>query len=286
MVRMSTLPVVFLNHGGGPLPLMNDPQHSTLIKFLSEDVKDILKSPSSSSSAKAIVLISAHWEVEGGIHVSGMKQPDMIYDYMGFPPETYKYSYPATGGSEELVERIVQLLSTSSPLYETMHHLNVQKVERGFDHGVFVPMMLANPAADIPIVTISLEASLDAEFHLRMGNALKPLRNEGIIIVGSGQSYHNMRAYFNSNPSTVQASKEFDDFLVDVICENDAKIRFEKLKNWDMNSYGKLCHPRPEHLMPLMVCVGTVNEDDKVTAYRHGPLLKHHISSFAFRQDV
>lgn len=280
---MSISPVVFLNHGGGPLPLLNDPQHSSLTKFLSEDVRDILLTcPSSSSPAKAIVLISAHWEVEGGIHVSKMEQPGMIFDYMGFPPETYKYSYPAPGGSTELVERIVQLLSTSSPLYEKMHHLSVQKVERGFDHGVFVPMMLANPAADVPIVTVSLEAGLDAEFHLRVGNALKPLRDEGIIIVGSGQSYHNMSAYFHSNSSTVQASKEFDDFLVSAICENDTRKRLEKLKNWDMNPNAKLCHPRSEHLMPLMVCVGAVSDDDKVTVYRHGPLMKHYISSFAF----
>lgn len=160
------------------MPLLGDAGHEPLINFLSKDVNAIV----TRNEVKAIIVVSAHWEASGAVLVSSSTKPPMIYDYSGFPPETYKYRYPARGGDKELITNIVDLLSKAAL------GLAVKTEERGFDHGVFVPLMLALPDASLPVISLSLEASFDAGLHYRIGEALAPLRNEGVVILGSGQT--------------------------------------------------------------------------------------------------
>jgi aromatic ring-opening dioxygenase catalytic subunit (LigB family) len=129
--------------------------------------------------------------------------------------------------------------------------------ERGFDHGVFVPLKVVFPEADIPVVQLSLHASLDPAIHLAAGEALAPLRDEGVLIVGSGMSFHNLRVY--GDPRVREPSAEFDRWLVHA-AEAPAAERTRLLAGWQAAPFARLCHPREEHLLPLMVAAGASDE--------------------------
>jgi aromatic ring-opening dioxygenase catalytic subunit (LigB family) len=169
---MPRAPSTFLSHGGGPMPLLG--QNPVLAKFLAGWPATLAQPPT------ALIVISAHWE-ETVPSVTGAESPPLIYDYGGFPPETYKYTYNAPG-DPALAARISALIDSAG--------LGPARVssDRGWDHGVFVPMMLAFPAADIPIVALSLVSGYDPAMHWQIGRALRPLRDEGVAIVGSGSS--------------------------------------------------------------------------------------------------
>ena len=157
------IPAIFVNHGGGPLPLMG--RQPMIAKHMKELVtKFIPEKPT------AIVVISAHYEANP-IAITSSAQPSMYFDYGGFPPETYQYQYPAKG-NPDLARKIQKLLSEKGIESEL-------DAKRGFDHGVFVPLMLMYPAADIPVVCVSLHSSLSADIHLVLGRALAPLQDEG-----------------------------------------------------------------------------------------------------------
>jgi aromatic ring-opening dioxygenase catalytic subunit (LigB family) len=204
---------------------------------------------STGAGAKAVVVISAHWE-EDEFTVASNGNPPLIYDYYGFPEHTYKLQYPAPG-SPGLAQRIRELLeragipSRSDP-------------ERGFDHGVFVPFKLIYPSADVPIVQLSLKAGLDPAEHLEAGRALEPLRKEGVLIVGSGMSYHNLRGF---DPAFSAASDQFDAWLTEAAGAPDARTREEELRQWQRAPAARVAHPREEHLLPLMVAAGAGGKD-------------------------
>ena len=190
-------PSVFVNHGGGPLPLLGDANHAALIRFLKNDVASLIKD----SAPQAIVVISAHWEHERAVVISSSQQPSMIFDYQGFPKDAYDINYPAKGGNAELIGSIKNALEGASL------GIPVKTEERGFDHGVFVPLMLAAPGASIPIVCLSLCSNrgyFDAELHFRIGEALAHLRNQGVMILGSGQTYHSMASFFNPSQESIK----------------------------------------------------------------------------------
>jgi aromatic ring-opening dioxygenase catalytic subunit (LigB family) len=198
---------------------------------------------------KAIVVISGHWE-QPESSVTGSPHPPLIYDYQGFPPHTYQLRYDAPG-APVLAQQITGLLSDAG------FPARVDPA-RGFDHGVFIPLKVIYPAAEIPIVQLSLKAGLDPQVHIEMGRALQPLRKQGMLIVGSGMSYHNMRGFGDEFGA---ASDQFDNWLTDAVCAPDAGTRNQKLEQWETAPHARLAHPREEHLLPLMVASGAAGKD-------------------------
>lgn len=237
--------VLYIPHGGGPLPLLNDAAHQELVNYL-QVVPTQIDRPS------AIVVVSAHWEAPVPT-VTGGANPELIYDYYGFPPESYQISYPAPG-DPELAGRIVACLQDAE--------IPVRKDEaRGFDHGVFVPLKLMYPAADIPCVQLSLCHGLDPAIHVAMGRALRALLNDGVLILGSGLSFHNMRALV-SGGSTDERNEAFENWLADTCASPTLTTvaREQRLINWAQAPHARYCHPREEHLLPLHVCFGAAGE--------------------------
>ncbi len=237
------LPTVFISHGGGPCFFMEwtmGPADTwdRLAEFLRSFEALIDRRP------KAIVVISGHHEGDV-VEIMSSSAPPMLFDYYGFPPHTYELSYPAPG-SPELADRIAALLDTSG----IAHRFDA---ERGFDHGVFVPFLLMYPDADIPIVQLSLRHDLDPAFHLDLGEAIAPLRSEGVLIVGSGLSYHNMNAFGTARSGPDSAA--FDDWLT-AACTADPDQRRRELAHWTAAPAARAAHPREEHLLPLMVVAG------------------------------
>ena len=241
--------VLFIPHGGGPLPILGDPRHKEIIKFL-KNIKFRINKPSS------IIVISAHWE-EDEVNITSGEKPSLIYDYYGFPEESYKITYPAPGNSK-LANKIKNLLMAK----DINSKLNP---ERGFDHGVFIPLKIMYPDASITCVQISLLKNLDPKKHIEMGKALSSLMDENILILGSGMSFHNLNILLSGSESTDSdnvKNKEFDDWLVNV-CAGDKLKNVEREKaliEWIKAPSARFCHPREEHLIPLHVCYGIKNK--------------------------
>ncbi len=193
---------------------------------------------------KAILVVSGHWETRG-FAFSGAATPPLIYDYGGFPAYTYEILYDAPG-DPALAARAADLLR------EAGLTANVEPT-RGLDHGVFIPMKVAFPDADIPIVEMSVDRDLDPTLHAAAGRALAPLRDDGLLIVGSGMTFHNMRGY--GDPRFTAPSEAFDQWL-NAAVEADPERRSEAFAGWANAPAGRLSHPREEHLVPLMVAAG------------------------------
>jgi aromatic ring-opening dioxygenase catalytic subunit (LigB family) len=220
----------------------------------------------------AVVVISGHWESERPA-VNVAAHPGLLFDYYGFPEHTYRLTYSAPG-SPGVAGRVRELLNAAGIASTEDSH-------RGLDHGVFVPFKLIYPDADIPIVQLSLNANLEAATHLQIGRALLPLRAAGVLIVGSGMSFHNLREFYSSQPRTVAAAEQFDRWLNDAVTEPDPQARERKLTDWESAPGARLSHPRPEHLLPLMVAAGAAGSDPGRRTY-HRPLLGKPISGFQF----
>lgn len=255
----SLMPVVFVPHGGGPMPLLGDANHRELTRFM-QSLSAHLPHPT------AIVVITAHWE-EDVVSITHSAAPGMLYDYYGFPPESYEFSYPAPG-NPALAKQIQQLLQERN----IDARLDNQ---RAYDHGTFVPLMLLYPAADIPVVQLSLLASLDPAAHIAIGKALAPLREQGVLIVGSGMSFHNMRAFFSNDPSIKGKSEAFDQWLTGILTAPGLTNpeREAGLRNWSSAPQGRFCHPREEHLLPLLVCWGAASEGSPAAEQNFSGLL-------------
>ena len=247
MPKPKLSPILYLPHGGGPLPLMGDSGHADLISFLS-NVRGKLGQP------QAILIISAHWEAAQPT-IQSAEHPEMLYDYYGFPPETYKISYPAPG-APALANEISGELGKAG-FKPTMDG------ERGFDHGVFVPLKLIFPEADIPCFQVSLIKGLDPAQHIALGRALNFLRAQNVLIVGSGMSFHNMRALMSRGTNEDRPDEIFDDWLVKTCCSEGLTTdeRDHELINWSQAPQARYCHPREEHLLPLHVCYGAAGYD-------------------------
>jgi aromatic ring-opening dioxygenase catalytic subunit (LigB family) len=197
---------------------------------------------------KAIVVVTGHWE-EAQVTVSVASRPPMLYDYRGFPPHTYELSYPAPG-SPDLGHRISRMLADGGVPAAVDN-------ARGFDHGVFVPMLIIEPTAQIPVVMVSMQKALDPDHHIRLGAALAPLRDEGILIIGSGSSFHNLGTFFDGAD---QESAMFDDWIAETVGQEPSD-RSERLRHWYDAPGARMSHPRPDHLIPLMVAAGAAGED-------------------------
>jgi aromatic ring-opening dioxygenase catalytic subunit (LigB family) len=266
----TTMPTFFIPHGGGPCFFMDwtlmggpaDTWHG-LEAFL-RGLPQRLPAP-----PKGILVISGHWE-EKVFTASTNAQPAMIYDYTGFPAHTYKLNYPAPG-APALARHVVDLLEAAGLPAAT-------DATRGYDHGVFVPFLLIDPDATIPVVTLSLKNTLDPEEHLAAGRALASLRDEGILIVGSGMSYHDMRGF--RTPNAKLPSATFDAWLTAAV-EAEPDMRWRALARWSEAPAGRASHPREEHLLPLMVAAGAAGNSQGTKPFTDNVMMAD-ISAFQF----
>jgi aromatic ring-opening dioxygenase catalytic subunit (LigB family) len=245
------LPTLFIPHGGGPWPFMpvafGPPDTwDRLADYLRGLDRALGKRP------KAVLVISGHWETERPT-VNVGRHPPLLFDYYGFPKHTYDLRYPAPG-SPELARRVRELLSAAGIASD-------EDDARGFDHGVFIPFMLVYPDADVPVVQLSLQQDLDPAEHLAIGRALAPLRDEGVLIIGSGMSYHNLRELLSGSPRGNGASDAFDAWLGHAVEAADRAARDAELARWSDAPGARSCHPRSEHLLPLMVAAGAAGDD-------------------------
>lgn len=249
-------PVVYIPHGGGPMPLLGDPGHQPMVAFLTSLASRF-------SGVSAILVVSAHWEARSPT-VLGDDQPELYFDYYGFPPQTYTYRYPASNPGLWR-SRVHAVLSDAGFASDEI-------TGRGYDHGVFVPLMLMAPEAGIPVLQVSLMDSLDPAAHIELGQALAPLRDEGVMILGSGLSFHNMRLLRGEGDQT--PSQAFHDWLVPVLSDPAwrEQDRYQALIDWAQAPEARTCHPREEHLLPLHVCLGAAEGKAAEIAF-DGPVL-------------
>lgn len=241
------MPVAYLPHGGGPWPFVDIGWNLKDADSLAQYLRDVAKLPK--TPPKALLVVSAHWE-ERVPTIMTSARPPMLYDYYGFPPASYEILWPAPG-APELAARVQQLLGAAGFPTAT-------DAERGFDHGTFVPLKLTYPDAQIPTAQLSLKAGLDPAEHIAIGRALAPLRDEGVFIIGSGMSFHNLRAF--RDPRSQPIAETFDAWLRDAATAEPAE-RDRQLANWAAAPAARAAHPREEHLLPLMVVAGAAGDD-------------------------
>lgn len=241
-----TTPILYIPHGGGPMPLMGEPNHSELVTYL-QSLDNELNKP------KAILVVSAHWE-ESQSTVTGAMKPPLIFDYYGFPEETYQINYPVSG-SPSLALQIVELLLTAGIKAK-------QDTKRGLDHGSFVPLKLIYPNANIPVVQLSLTRDLNPKTQINVGEAIADLAKQGVSIIGSGFSFHNLQVLMSRDKTVMQKSVDFDHWLNQHILAPELTWEEKKLAlvNWHKAPHARFAHPREEHLLPLHVCFGAAKK--------------------------
>jgi len=234
---------LYIPHGGGPLPLMGDEGHAELVAFL-RGLPAVIGRPS------AILVVSAHWE-EDVVAVTSSPSPPLYYDYYGFPEEAYRIEYPAAG-DPAFAEKVREALGEKGIRSKN-------DASRGLDHGVFIPLSLMYPGADIPCVQLSLARGLDPRTHLEMGRALAELAGEDFLLLGSGFSFHNLREFFSSGAGSPDSrNDEFQSWLAGTCADPGLAPgeREARLADWEAAPHARYCHPREEHLLPLHVCAG------------------------------
>jgi aromatic ring-opening dioxygenase catalytic subunit (LigB family) len=247
------LPVAFIPHGGGPWPFVDlglpRPEVETLAAYL----RSVRHLPP--QAPRALLVVSGHWEAAAPT-VMTSAHPPILYDYFGFPPESYEIAWPAPG-APWLAGRIRDLLSEQGlPSREDP--------DRGYDHGTFIPLKLTYPDAEIPTIQLSLVEGLSPAEHLAIGRAIAPLRDEGVFIVGSGMTFHNLRAF--RNPSAIPAAETFDAWLQRTMTL-DSTERDRGLLEWEHAPAARVAHPREDHLIPLMVAAGAAGADRSVVGF-------------------
>lgn len=265
------MPTYFIPHGGGPCFFMDwdPPEAWTKTAAYLRSIKDHLP-----QRPKAILLISAHWDMDEFTLLT-KKNPGLYFDYYGFPKHTYELEYPAPN-SASVGARVHQLLEAAGIALK-------DDAQRDFDHGVFIPLKVAFPDADIPVVQLSLKSGFDPAEHLALGAALAPLRDEGVLIIGSGMSYHNLQKLMASmrGRSVPNMSGPFDAYLAKAV-QSPEVVRTQLLQNWKAGEGALEAHPEDEHLLPLMVAAGAALSDQghhdftdhvmgaQISAYRFG----------------
>ena len=233
-------PSLYLPHGGGPCFFMEDPDGvwQRMGAFLRSIPASLPEAP------KAILVVSGHWET-AGIVFTASARPELLFDYYGFPPHTYLLRYDAPGAPDLAARAASMMKQAGIP--------SGLDAARGLDHGVFVPLKMAFPDATVPVVEMSLDKGLDPGLHIAVGRALAPLRDDGVLIIGAGMSFHNMRGYRDARFTA--PSMEFDNWLTEA-AEAGPDVRAARLKDWASAPAARLSHPREEHLLPLMVAAG------------------------------
>ncbi|MCP1468942.1 aromatic ring-opening dioxygenase catalytic subunit (LigB family) [Sphingobium sp. OAS761] len=265
-------PTFFIPHGGGPCFFMDpddpdrvhsDPMWHPMQEYLAGLVAGLPERPT------AILLVSGHWEAPVFTVHDGARPP-LLFDYYGFPAHTYALRWAAPG-APDVAHRAEVLLAGAG--FE-MGRENA----RGWDHGVFIPMKVAVPEADIPLAQLSLRGDLDPAAHVAAGRALAPLRDEGVLIVGSGMSVHNLRV---RGEQAVVPATAWDEALTAAVTDADPQRRAERIIGWDRLPHAGFAHPREEHLLPLMVALGA-GGDDPATLDHRSRMMGWTVSGYRF----
>jgi len=251
---------VYFSHGGGPLPILGDAGHQAMVEFMT-------RLPSLLARPDAIIVVSAHWE-EQLATLLGAPAPSMFYDYYGFPKEAYSVTYPAPG-HPALAWRIAGLLEKDGIPARIDQR-------RGFDHGLFIPLKLMYPRADIASIQLSLLRGLDPAAHIALGRALRELLDENLLLIGSGFSFHNLEAFFRQTAGSPDAANDaFQEWLIETCVGSLSQSdRERRLIEWEQAPSARYCHPREEHLLPLHVCLGMMGRpatlvfDDQIMGRR------------------
>lgn len=265
-------PTYFVSHGGGPWPWMKD-QFGHAYDKLEHSLIDIKRQVG--ERPKAVLVVTSHWEAPG-FYASSGATPGMIYDYGGFPEHTYRIRYPAPG-MPELAERAAALLAAGGLVSGV-------DPNRGFDHGTFSMLYPIYPDADMPVVQVSIRQGYEVAAHLAAGRALAPLRDEGVLIIGSGLSYHNLRHF---GPQGRAASHEFDAWLGHALVDLPPEERTAAMLHWSEAPSARAAHPREDHLMPLMVALGAAEHEAAARVYHEDDFFGSlAVSSFRFGQAV
>lgn len=243
-------PILFLSHGGGPLPLLGDPGHAGMVEAFARIRQTLQALP---KKPEVLLFISAHWEAPCAT-ITDSESPPLYYDYYGFPDEAYSIRYSVSGAPQ-----------TAGHIFAQLTDVGIQVAtdsSRGLDHGVFVPGLMLFPEADIPCLQLSLIEGLSPQAHLHLGDALQSLRARDVMIIGSGFSFHNMREFFGpGSPDADTLNREFEGWLSDTLMKCDNPTRRQRLLEWQTAPGARFCHPREEHLMPLHVCVGAASDN-------------------------
>src|SRR5579875_1122242 len=237
------MPTYFINHGGGPCFFLPPGPMRDAWSGLEGYLRAFASTPP--ERPRAIVVVSGHWD-EDRPTVNAGAAPPLLFDYGGFPQAMYQLQWPAPGAP-----------ALASELRDLLHKAGIESgedVRRGWDHGVFVPLKVMFPGADIPVVQVSLQRGLDPATHLAVGRALKPVRDEGVLIIGSGQSYHNMRGFALGGDRVDPGAEAFDAWLREAM--TDPRTRERSLTEWTRAPGARIAQPREEHLLPLMVAAG------------------------------
>ncbi len=250
------LPTYFISHGGGPWPWV--PQMRQTFAVLERSLTDMVSQLG--QTPRAVLMVSGHWESDA-YKVMGAARPPMVYDYYNFPAHTYEVTYPAPG-APELAEQTADLLRAAGLPTGI-------DPDRGYDHGVFVPMAVMWPEAGVPLYQVAIRSSYDPAEHFRMGRALAPLRDEGVLIVGSGLSFHNLRMF---GPAAKEPSDAFDGWLTDVLAEAPEK-RTQDLIEWEKAPYARVCHAEEDHLVPLFAALGAAEAEPAERIYHETGLM-------------
>jgi len=261
------MPVAFVPHGGGPWPFVELGLPQAEIDSLTTYLKHVRELPK--EPPRALVVVSAHWE-EPSPTVMSSPAPPMLYDYYGFPPASYELKWPAPG-EPKLAARVRELLDSKG-------FASGENATRGYDHGTWVPLKVAWPEANVPVVQLSLEGNLDAREHIEIGRALAPLRDEGVFILGSGNTFHNLPGFRDKR--AIEPSEKFDEW-VRAAATASPRERDELLANWAKAPHARYCHPREEHLLPLMVVAGAAGDDRGTTTWT-GTFSHVRISAFHY----
>lgn len=262
------LPTYFLSHGGGPWPYMEEGMRRGFDKL---EASLIALRREWGDAARAVLVISGHWETEE-FAVSASAHPGMVFDYYGFPEQLYRIKYDAPG-SPELATRLRAMLQAGG-------FACASDGERGFDHGTFSLMKPIYPDGDMPIVQLSIKRDLDPHAHLSIGRLIAPLRDDGVVIIGSGSSFHNLAL---RGPAAIEPSRRFDDWLQQTLLRSPSTERLRRLANWTLAPDARLAHPREDHLIPLMVALGAAEEEPAALVYHQDDFLGGWtLSSFRF----
>jgi len=262
------LPTYFVSHGGGPWPWLKAESNGAfdqLESSLQKIPRDLGQKP------RAVLMISGHWEADRFL-LSSSPRPPMVFDYRGFPEHTYHIRYDAPG-DPALAERVADLIQRGG-LRAGLDP------ERGFDHGTFTVMHTMYPNADVPLIQLSLRAGYDPAGHIRVGELLAPLRDEGVLIIGSGLSFHDLRGILNGRGA--EPSATFDQWLTNALVNASPEERRKLLLNWTSAPAARAAHPREDHLIPAMVAVGAAG-DDKGTRIYHQSDFMGSITASSFR---
>ena len=243
--------VLFLSHGGGPLPLLQPDSHKNMINYFKNFSKDY--------KPKAIVVFSAHLETDAFTLISNHPE-GLLFDYHGFPKESYGYSYNPPIDSD-LANRLMKQIK--------LKKITITESQRGFDHGVFIPLMIMYPLQDIPVIQISLKKGLNELEHIQLGQALSAFKDDNILFIGSGSSFHNLSQFFNGSGN--DKNTQFHDGLIDILTKDISENeRINLLVNWKNIPNASFAHPRSEHLIPLLITYGikqtkaTISFDDTI----------------------